>query len=770
MLISPPFLVGTDEASILQAGLKNVPARESTTQAPEGNFPVSQNLMWHTGLHLEAPTKTGGGYAPVRAIADGKVIFVNPSRAKVTDAKDPQAYNPFGSEASWTDNGMIVLEHETEIGADGDTPTKIKFYSSYLHLSKINDAIAKDAQVYRKDTIGETGEIFGHAGEIEMAVACNTEELTKLIGRQPEWQDPKQAPTKDGRTDSIFGNLYIYLPASTPISTTAPTSHLSSANTSSLGTAQWIEINYAKGEGTLTSYATDGSKGNATNEASSEYDLYTEANTRHDSVIAAGATISSPSGWYELLRFGRNLGQSAADKDPLPPNAAHWRKIKTIDGQDVWADLNAPGSFKFSDADFLPVMDWNCYGDDSKPDDQRCDSGKLKDLIADPNDPFTKGDKILAMRIGLPNVLPKLARAICKFPNEWDKNTIVARYQYLKDEAEAAADGALEGWQAFEDHLKIMAFDTLPDAFKQADWHFHPAEFIRTLRKCGWLSRGELVQLLPANSLRKANVWAWEDVSLNSAATLLSKTSTDASLRRIDLNKALRKFNATTPIRLACFFGNATQETQWYQKFHEGSPYWYKPWDGRGFLQLTHAGNYIKYWKFRGLAVSAQVVQTLQQHTTLANNNRPLVNGHKTMYDPTNSLSDASTGISSEIITRRDNVKNSFDAANSAGAYWAWSGASKQADGFFDDPSNNIKVVNTDHGTKHYYENKAFGNVAATVNTGAPSSSFSSIWGVQARFMAFANAQVVLLDTTSFPQSDGSTKEIPEDFIYRRDI
>src|SRR5450830_1203750 len=118
MLISPPFLVGTDDASILASGLQSVAARESTTSAPEGNFPVSQSMMWHTGMHFQAPTAPEGGYAPVRAIADGKVLFINPPRGKIGDVNHPQAYNPFDDEASWTDNGMLIIEHETEIGAD----------------------------------------------------------------------------------------------------------------------------------------------------------------------------------------------------------------------------------------------------------------------------------------------------------------------------------------------------------------------------------------------------------------------------------------------------------------------------------------------------------------------------------------------------------------------------------------------------------------------------------------------------------------------------
>lgn len=87
---------------------------------------------------------------------------------------------------------------------------------------------------------------------------------------------------------------------------------------------------------------------------------------------------SSPSGWYELLRFGRNLGRgdAAADKDPLPASAAHWRKISTPAGEE-WVDLNATGIFKLSDADFPACAGWTCIADDASTEDQRCDSVRL---------------------------------------------------------------------------------------------------------------------------------------------------------------------------------------------------------------------------------------------------------------------------------------------------------------------------------------------------------------------------------------------------------
>lgn len=277
-----------------------------------------------------------------------------------------------------------------------------------------------------------------------------------------------------------------------------------------------------------------------------------------------------------------------------------------------------------------------------------------------------------------------------------------------------------------------------------------------------------MLQTLPANSLRKsAQQWIWESITLSGAEGLLSSSNETAKSRRIELNKSLRKFLVADKVRLACFFGNATQETQWYQKFHEASSYWYAPWDGRGLLQLTHASNYLEYWKFQGRPIDNATKSILELHTTQANNNRPIIQGQKSMNDPTHSLSDTSTGISSEIISRRNNTKNAYEAAHSAGAYWAWSKSAMQADSYLTDSSSTLKTVQTTQGNKRYYENLAFGKVAATVNIGHPATNYSLIWGIQARFMAFTNSQFVLLDNVQFKWDDGSLNFLPQDFSRR---
>ena len=112
MLISLPFLtaVATDDTS---AGNT---LGEATGQ---GAFPLSHQFGWHGGIHVQAP----GGTSPekVRAIADGTVIFARVSDEIPAHDADPAviAAHPLLYYKGWTSNGVVILEHTTEIG-EGD--------------------------------------------------------------------------------------------------------------------------------------------------------------------------------------------------------------------------------------------------------------------------------------------------------------------------------------------------------------------------------------------------------------------------------------------------------------------------------------------------------------------------------------------------------------------------------------------------------------------------------------------------------------------------
>ncbi|PIF74215.1 hypothetical protein CLU95_1336 [Variovorax sp. 54] len=639
MIISPPFLpdhAGQSDDAWLDTAMAQPASRLTSTNAPEGSFPLSLKLAWHNGIHIQAPI-ADGAYLPVRAVADGTVVFVHSPTARNAELDHPLNYNPLPTDvpsAAWTSDGLLVIEHKTEIGAAGTLATEVVYYSVCMHLSSIaacprtGVAWSVGNAVYRKEELGSPGQIYGHDGQVHFEICCNKANLVSLTRRGPDWVDPLALtpPAANGRTDSVFGSLYIYLPAGTPTSTSRPTHHMRSAGNpggaaspasdyfppNTLHAPLWVQIAYEKGRATLTSYDTRGlavgsprndsrddyvHRANASTTAnqSFEYDLYVASNDRHDALDAAAQATSSPSGWFELLRFGRNLGS-----DPLPANAAHWRKIVTSSGE-IWADLNAQGTFKFSDADFLPVMGWNCFDDDPAPTDQRCDSLHMKTLIRDPDPKNDQRMQVaqLARRLGEAEVRKKLRRAICRFPSEWDQTSIEARYGWLEiGDSKSTDDDATSAqkWRRFVNHAKALSFPELPQAVLDADWRFHPREFVGHMRRCGWLSTQELAQCFPRKQLHL------NGGSFNSSQITWQTAIARANEWALPFNRATRKYGVSASRqRLLHLFAHVIPETANLSMVKEGGGEnaRYSPYYGRGLIQLTHLENYKAYGEFR---------------------------------------------------------------------------------------------------------------------------------------------------------------------------
>ena len=279
--------------------------------------------------------------------------------------------------------------------------------------------------------------------------------------------------------------------------------------------------------------------------------------------------------------------------------------------------------------------------------------------------------------------------------------------------------------------------------------HLHPGRFIETFRKCGWLSRDEMIQLFPMTEMRESgHAWVSEGVSI------LPRTI-DAYL--VDLNKRARKYGITTPQRMAAFYANAMVETQWFGKLHENSTTArYAPWDGRGFLQLTWPDNYIKYWRFIGKTVDQKLADDLHAAAKQADTQHTNV-----------PLTDTVIRVPAEMQSWREQLAsttNPYQAADSAGAYWVWSGAAEDADTAPVDVRASESVH--DNATA-YYTSQGAGNVAATVNAGHRVTNYSSVNGIVARFQAYTTCQVVLLDATAFPDASGKPQSTPEGYASR---
>ncbi|MDN6859216.1 M23 family metallopeptidase [Pseudomonas sp. CAN2814] len=660
MIISPPFIPApvageTDEAFVERA----MPGGN----LGDGAFPLSFDLNWHGGLHLRAPQENGKNL-PVRAIADGTLAYFRAPTAKSTEETHALNYRTDRSVGDgWTDNGCIVLRHETEIGEGARS--QVVFYSIYMHLSKINIANPQLKQrIYRKDSIGEVGEIYGSAGKIHFEIIASDTQVEHLTGRSTGGLDYR---TGDGRTDSCWGDMYFYVP-STLHGFAAPPTNFASPTTT--GTAAFsfptlpegwltpsgspsglaitttqidgyrpemvkqmqqgliVRMRYDRGQCQLTTYHLTGELIGSQNEDTDfEYNLYTTATRRYPACPSAG---------YELLRFGRILGPDALQ----PANAAHWRRIslppRTETGEaerHAWFNLNAPGVTRFSDADFPHWMGWRLIDDDDDSD-SHCQSEYIRTLLEPPSpytnppprqpdaasiaispayDTMTAGDQrrlseqyVLdhernATRLSDAGNQEKLRRLICKFPTEWARDDFDTRYGWLK---KVAADGPMseDDFKELEEHHKALAFweeANLAD-IETKHWHFPPYNFISIYRKCGWLSSPELAQCIPRHVVEQTT-------SEGQIVYPKSKINWATALSRADrfkiaTNNIFRKYTiSSSKLRMCYFLENSIQETTYLSRTAEGGgpSLSYAPWYGRGMMQLTWEKNYKLYTEFR---------------------------------------------------------------------------------------------------------------------------------------------------------------------------
>lgn len=614
MLISPPFLPARGANDSDDDWIN---ACMTGDRPGAGSFPLTTNLGWHGGMHLRAPG-TGATVEPVRAMADGVVVHIKPPTPQPAGPANPDLPLYYDG-GQWTDNGAVVIRHDTEIGEGANA--QVRFYSIYMHLRQIDASVSTTAnggRIYRKALLGLPGQIAGEANSLHVEIVCDDDNLRKLVGRA-SGDLPLDA---DGRTDAVYGEVYVQLPAGTAVYGQQPLPNsvaammqpptpagqprpapqpLQAVHT----TAEPIIVGlrHAGGDGPagqrghvfVTSYRPDGSTfGAALPEADAEYNLYTTATRISESYPAGGRPAASAV--YELLRFGRVVGPDAL----APADVPHWRQVRHDGGGTGWVNLNAADLRKWSDADFPHWRQWRLI-DDSADQDSRCDSAVLRGWL-DANGDGSVQPAEATTRLADADLAPKLARTVCKVATEWDAGTAPARWGWLKTATpELPQPMSEQSFTRFLAFLNELAFWPGGTDLPNAHWHFQPREFVRHFRRCRWLAEREFKRVYPNASA--ANVTRY----------------------RTDLNKASRKYLIHSATRLAHYYGQAAVESaqlQFMSELFNGDAYTYfrhyakarnfvgwlgnVEWNdggdfrGRGFKQMTGRDNYSKYWVYRG--------------------------------------------------------------------------------------------------------------------------------------------------------------------------
>jgi len=532
MIISPPFL-------------RNKQATQSEADWIDAMMPVSSRRgyplntldSWHGGIHIPH-TDPGNSSEKVRAIADGTVVsFRMPSEPWKRDQL-PLKYSPVRG----TDDGYVLLKHETEIGAGENG--KVVFYSLYMHLKHLEKEIKTDAKIYRKAPLGSSGMADGQ-NEFHFQVFCDDENISKLTGRKTRKLDV----SSDGRTDAVYGDIHFYLPAGTKFYDRAPenngtsTNGLAECHTSSA--PLYVSMTLAKGNCSMVTRQentqTDGQFEllgeplvNADG-ADYEYNLYKTAMRNYR---------ESPSAGFELLRFGRVI--NTEHETLVPANAPLWMTVSYPGGKGV-VNLAEPGIKKFSDADFPHWTGWQLVDDDKNPSSQ-CNSAIIRKLQAE--------DRYAAQS----------SRLICYFPFEWEKSTIDARYTWLMTglpweqctldnratwrmagtgESKDRVLMSKEDYDKFKQHAEALCFDS-GVLGRGKVWHFDPRGFIEHSRKCNWVDSESIKKIMIADTTSKNTLKEITDKSLDCYSVI---------------NIIMRKYNIIKSNRISHFLGQGAVES-----------------------------------------------------------------------------------------------------------------------------------------------------------------------------------------------------------------
>ena len=734
MLISPPFLPAAGLA--MPSGPRTDPMMDEVDkfECSHGMYPIAFDRRWHCGVHL-APDMA----RHVHAIADGEVVAYRVCQRAIDDD---------GSHA-----GFVLLRHSTETG-EGRTLT---FYSLYMHLLPLSEyqqcgidaqrmpaclrlptgepapgqrvapAVPGDGKkVWRKDLLGGQG-MFQGLPHLHFEIFMTQADFAAYFGAT---QPGHVAPATPDGTD-WWGHAYFVIPAGTRFLSLPPGTGADNRlrgieyepgqagrNASPLH----VETYFSKGAKytSVWSVAEDGTRTPLTAEpvceAGYEYDLYKRATALYP---------ACPGDGYELLRFGRIL----STPQTLPAEARRtWMKVGWAAGQQGYVDIDDPAIAKLSDADFPFFTGWRKISEGNTPfdSDGMCDIDVLKRMLNDAGEHQSlaelrlmglhEKENLLSRYVRMTEgVREKLRGFVCLAPSEWDSAHNEARYAGLLEEGEFY-DGDEEGYRDFQGRLREVQFwDKTGLAVGEKVWFFHPLEFIRRFRRCGWLSAGEIAQCIPRVML------SLHGMQLVASSHQWRNAFQQGKLWEAHLNAAMRKYCInSTKERTTHFLAQLMEESGWLQAVREyqGEKKSYSPYYGRGLIQLTRLPNYVKYGKFKQFPVDFAIPA---KYADLG-------------WNPDTLLAETNTSF---------NRKNSAD---SAGLYWTC--REMTATG-----KNTLKISDSGIGVEEVIlaSKSTNGNVAN-----------QNINGLERRLQSFVYIKYILLDSVE--------GDVPEriSFIWRR--
>ncbi|MFM0608295.1 peptidase M23 [Paraburkholderia sediminicola] len=639
MIISPPFLLETQDINSTDPVMDAVDRYEMA----HGIYPIAFDRRWHPGMHLTPRMQN----EKIHAIADGEVVAYRVCQYAFDGGGGVQDSNA----------GFVLLKHTTDTGEG----RKLTFYSLYMHLLELdgyNDhgfhpdvlpsflrtsspgpnmqppAVAPaqaggGLKVYRKDILGLTGRCHGQL-HLHVEIFMTKPDFDTYFGHTQLGEEQVTTPA----IADYWGSSYYVIPPQQqflPLPVGTDAHHKlngirfdelrAGRNADTLYAEAWFhkgskftKVWRGAGAGQFELLTTEPIR-----EPDYEYNLYNRA-----SALYPGC----PSDGYEMLRFGRVFSAPAT----LPEAArTTWMRVAFAAGQQGYIDINNRGVLKLSDADFPFFKGWKKISEGSGPfnTDGLCDIDALKKILKDAKEhetpqeaaqteEYQKEDVLVRYLKTTEGVREQLRGFVCEAPSEWDSTHNEDRYRKLKDPGEFY-DGNEAGYRKFLNLLKSFQFwdhTGLPAGEKF--WFFHPMAFIRHFRRCGWMSLDELAATFPRHTFYGQTGNPRTAITTDGATYTLTKTEACNRIREhsVALNKCIRKYIGHDKQRISIFLAQVLLETaQWrnlsgvrrlmhewgFGQYSNNNPAteYYGAFYGRGIMQLTWAGNYMQYGKFR---------------------------------------------------------------------------------------------------------------------------------------------------------------------------